>query len=259
MEDNIGVEKILCTLRSLDFFYSIVYNSGELIQLLRKEKNMVKITGDTHGEPIRLLELLFDMNSGDTLIVTGDFGYVMKNNYEERDFLDQIEDFDVNICFCDGNHENFDAIEACEQLMWNGGKVHKIRKNIFHLMRGQVFTIEGAKYFTMGGAYSTDRYMRTKGIGWWERELPDNDEYNEASNNLSANQMEVDYIITHTAPKEIISMMGYDPINRDMELTGFLEWVMYSVKYKRWFFGHFHEDREIGKKFRALMFDEIII
>jgi hypothetical protein len=44
-----------------------------------------------------------------------------------------------------------------------------------------------------------------------------------------------------------------------MELTGFLEWVMYFVKYKRWFFGHFHEDREIGKKFRALMFDEIII
>ena len=39
---------------------------------------------------------------------------------------------------------------------WNGGKVHKIADNIIHLMRGQVFDIDGIRFFTMGGASSHD-------------------------------------------------------------------------------------------------------
>lgn len=40
--------------------------------------------------------------------------------------------------------------------MWNGGKVHKIKSSIIHLMRGQVFSIAGKKIFTFGGAQSHD-------------------------------------------------------------------------------------------------------
>lgn len=51
--------------------------------------------------------------------------------------------------------------------------------------------------------------------------------------------------------------MGYDPNPHDMELTGFLEWVMYKAQYDEWFFGHWHEDRNI-EKFHALLFEYII-
>lgn len=34
-------------------------------------------------------------------------------------------------------------------------------KNILHLIRGQVFEIEGKKIFTFGGAYSIDIYEKT--------------------------------------------------------------------------------------------------
>ena len=35
---------------------------------------------------------------------------------------------------------------------WHGGKVHRIRPHVLHLMRGQIFELEGCRFFTMGGA-----------------------------------------------------------------------------------------------------------
>ena len=70
-------------------------------------------------------------------------------------------------------------------------------------MRGQVFEID----FTMG-AYSIDRYMRFEGLSYWKGELPDNSEYREASENLKEHDFKVDYVLTHTAPREIIRWMG---------------------------------------------------
>ena len=163
--------------------------------------------------------------------------------------------YGYTICFCDGNHENFPAIYSYPTEIWNGGRVHRIRKNIIHLMRGQVFDIEGKKFFTMGGAYSIDKYMRLENVSWWKEELPTNSEYREATSSLKECENHVDYIITHTAPTEIIRRMGYSPDAHDAELCGFLEWVMHEVKFEKWFFGHWHIDNAIYDKFRAIHFD----
>lgn len=220
---------------------------------------MIRFTGDTHGEHNRFSALrAFDEESwteNDTLIVCGDFGYIFSDDPIEHIFLDKLEQKKYTICFCCGNHENFDALYRYEEEIWNGGRVHRIRKNIYHLMRGQVFTIEGKRIFTFGGAYSIDRYMRTEHISWWRQELPCKEEYAEATKNLDLCNREVDYIVTHTAPTEIIRRMGYDPNYPDAELTDFLERVMHTVTYKQWFFGHWHRDREIDEKHRALWYD----
>lgn len=67
---------------------------------------------------------------------------------------------------------------------WNGGKVHQIRPSVLHLMRSQVFTIDGVKFFTMGGAFSHDKQFRKEGVSWWSQELPSCEEYEEAERNL---------------------------------------------------------------------------
>lgn len=41
----------------------------------------------------------------------------------------------------DRNHENYDILNLYSVSIWNSGKVHRIRKNVFHLMRGRVFNI----------------------------------------------------------------------------------------------------------------------
>ncbi len=220
---------------------------------------MVHVTGDTHGEISRFSETFLQGESewtkDDYIIVCGDFGFIFYDNEEEEKKLDLLEKKLYNILFVDGNHENFNALSGYPVEEWNGGKIHRIRKNIIHLMRGQCFTIEGKKYFTMGGAYSIDRGMRQKDVSYWDAEIPNNSEYAQASATVFANSKKFDYIITHTAPREIIMRLGYYPDPHDMELTGYLEWIMHECEFTRWFFGHFHEDENLyGEKFRALFY-----
>ena len=218
---------------------------------------MIYVTGDTHGDIIRFIENNMedsDWTQDDFLIICGDFGFVFLDSEQERQKLDYLETKPYTICFCDGNHENFSKLFSYPQEEWNGGKVNRIRNNVFHLMRGQVFLIDGKKIFTMGGAYSIDRYMRTLNKSYWEEELPNNGEYREAIQNLKEHNNSVDVIITHTAPREIIRRMGKYPDVHDMELTGFLEWVMYEVKFDHWYFGHWHMDKVIDKKYTAIYF-----
>ena len=49
--------------------------------------------------------------------------------------------------------------------------------------------------------------------------------------------------------------MGKYPDAHDMELTGFLEWIMYEVKFEHWYFGHWHMDKTIDEKYTAIYFN----
>ncbi len=220
---------------------------------------MICITGDLHGDINRFSETFIpneaSLTENDYLIICGDFGFIFANDDEENEWLDVLEKKPYNILWVDGNHENFDVINKYPVEIWNGGKVHRIRRNILHLMRGQIFIIEDKTFFTMGGAYSIDKYMRKEGISWWPQEIPNEEEYKEATRTLLMYKNKIDYIITHTAPREIVRRMGYYPDAHDMELTGFLEWVMYECDFKHWYFGHWHEDKDVGDDFTALYYD----
>ncbi len=224
---------------------------------------MIYITGDIHGDINRFspdyLPGEDHFTENDFIIICGDFGFIFADDEEEKEWLDRLSEKPYTILWCCGNHENFHALYKYPTEVRYGGKVHRIRKNIFHLMRGQIFTIEEKKFFSFGGAYSIDRYMRKKNVSYWDEEIPNNEEYDEAVKNLNENGKSVDYIITHTAPKEIIRKMGYYPDHHDMELTGFLEWIMYECKFSHWYFGHWHEDKEIDDKFTALYYQTVRI
>ncbi|MBQ8685336.1 MAG: metallophosphoesterase [Clostridia bacterium] len=220
---------------------------------------MIYFTGDTHGERARFSDgkRLGDSawTKDDYLIVCGDFGYVMYDDEAERAFLDELAKKPYTICFCDGNHENFTTLNAYPCEVWNGGRVHKIRPNILHLMRGQIYTLQGKKIFVMGGAYSIDKATKKNQGLHWEEELPVASEYQEAIDNLRAAAHKVDYIVSHTAPQRIIRLMGFYPDGHDAELTGFLDWVLSETAFKKWYFGHWHMDKEITDRVRALWLD----
>ena len=222
---------------------------------------MINLTGDTHGEWERFSELSAqgeeNWTDKDYLIVLGDFGYAKEENKERLDKLEREKKY--TICFCDGNHENFEYINFCPIEMWNGGEVHRIRKNIIHLKRGQVYKIDGKVFFVFGGGYSRDRWRREKNVSYWEEEMPCDEEYKVAIESLKKVNFKVDYIITHTAPREAIYRMGCIPDPHEQELNGFLDWVMYETEFKQWFFGHWHRQQTVeagaGKHLRAMYFD----
>lgn len=195
----------------------------------------------------------------DKLIICGDFGYISDDSYKERQFLRFLAEKPYQILFIDGNHENFTLINEYPVEEWNGGKVHVIRRNrdgvpkIIHLMRGQVFTIEGKKIFTMGGAYSIDKYMRTPYRSWWPEEMPTDEEMKEAISNLEKHKNEVDYIITHTAPEQTMCIF-HSIDTHEKPLNNFLEWVRENVKYRHWYMGHLHKELDVWKNQTILWF-----
>ena len=226
---------------------------------------MIYVTGDTHGELSRFYERCMPGESkwtgDDKLIVCGDFGFVWYGRSDpagyrsNQDALDSLAARPYEILFVDGNHENFDVLNEYPVVEKYGNEVHKIRDNIFHLQRGRIYTIEDRTFFTFGGAYSVDKYMRREGASWWRQELPTNEEYHLASDSLKNADYAVDYIISHTAPQTIIRMMNNVPHPADSELTGFFDWVWHETKFRKWFFGHWHGDSEIAEKARLLWFD----
>lgn len=208
---------------------------------------MIYITGDRHGENNGFSEEMLPgqsfWTSEDVLIVTGDFGYVFlggDRNRLERQKLDELSQKPYQILFCDGNHEGFDYLETYPEEERFGAPVRKIRDNIFWLQRGYCYTIAGKTFFVMGGAYSVDyayRMYYESRYGdkvWFAQELPSKEEYSRAAATLKACNYQVDYIVTHTAPKSIIPrVINQYPDGHDAELTGFLDWVYHKVTFQK--------------------------
>lgn len=232
------------------------------------------ITGDCHGDYTRFAMHFFptqkELTRDDFVIVAGDFGY-WDNSPEQRYWRKWLSEKPFTVLFVDGNHENFDMLNALPVEEWHGGFVHKISENIIHLMRGQVFNINNKKWFTMGGAPSHDiqdgildpaaadypekrkafvkthAMFRIKGVSWWPEEMFSEEQKEEAIKNLSKVNHHVDYIITHEAPQNIVFQLSNGMYPPNPTSQWLYENVFFSVKYEKWFCGHHHQDRSFAK------------
>lgn len=220
---------------------------------------MIYVTGDTHipGDIHKLSSKRFKptKDTAAYLIICGDFGGVWDNGKEEKYWLKWLDSKDFITLFVDGNHENFELLYQFPTVEMFGGRVRKISPKVYHLMRGQVYTIEGKRFFTFGGAASHDREYRKEGLNWWKEELPNEKELEEARANLKATDLKVDCVITHCAPLSLQNALA--PQYANNALTDFLEEVKEKLEYKKWFFGHYHTDRIIDGKHCAL-FERVV-
>ena len=220
---------------------------------------MIYVTGDTHGNFRRFQPEYFPEQAGvtknDVVIIAGDFGGVWFGDSRDDETLDWLERLPFTLAFVCGNHENYDALERYPVAEWHGSKVHRVRPHVLHLMRGQVFELESYRFFTMGGAKSHDTNHRINHISWWRQELPSDEEYSEALQNLERYNWQVDYIITHCAPTSI-ALMGSRHNEAD-RLTDFLQEVRERAKYYYWLFGHYHDNKAVDEK-HILMWKQIV-
>lgn len=215
----------------------------------------------THGtidlQKVKDWELDRAPTTNDILIICGDFGGVWYGSKKDDVELNWWADRQFTTLFVDGNHENHDALLKYPVVNIYGGRAHQIRPNLFHLMRGEVYNIDGKKFFAMGGARSTDRQYRIPYVSWWPNEMPDSVEIDNAIENLNKNNWEVDYIITHCTDSRLLNK-----IDNSFEadgLTKFLDFVKYDkkLKYKKHYFGHYHIDINLTDKDTAL-YDNIL-
>lgn len=221
---------------------------------------MIFMTGDVHAEhDIRKLNMKnFPMQRtltrNDHLFVAGDFGLVWDGSKQERYWRNWLKSKNFMVLFVDGNHENFDMLEQYPVEEWCGGKVRRIEENILHLMRGQVFEVEGKKIFTFGGAQSTDKENRIIGRSWWPQEIPNYRELDEACENLARHNYRVDFVLTHTAPTHVVDILA--SYRREDPTCRMLDLINKSLTFRKWFFGHFHVDVDLEKYY--CLYEKII-
>lgn len=221
---------------------------------------MIYLAADIHGyiRLGRLKELLrpYTVTSSDYLIILGDAGIVWSET-EHKEVQTFYESLPLSTLFVDGNHENFDLLDTYPIIKCLGGTVHKISDKIFHLMRGEIYTIEGKTFFTFGGGFSLKKLMNSSPVTLWEREMPNETEYKNGLKNLEAHNFKVDYMISHVAPKRMADAMCIPLIDREVELNNYLDEVRSKTTFQKWFFGHHHKDRD-GENWSAI-YDRIVL
>ena len=225
---------------------------------------MIYITGDTHADFRRFNTRNFPEQRGitkdDYVIVCGDFGIWDGSRRENHD-MDWLDGKPFTTLFVDGNHENFDLLNRYPVTQWHGGRVHIIRPNVIHLMRGQIYGIDGKRIFTFGGGLSIDKSCRTPYISWWPEEEPSTAEMALALDNLAKVGNRVDYIITHACPQSIMRnvLCNIQPmLQMDCVCEKFLDRILDTVSYEMWYCGHYHMDVYIGQYNLQVLYQSII-
>ncbi len=249
---------------------------------------MIFVTGDTHGDfKSRFNSEAFpeqkQMTKEDYLIICGDFGGIWETGGEsktEKWWLDWFDSRPFTTLFIDGNHENHERLATYPVKEWNGGKVHEIRGSVLHLMRGQVFTLQGKTFFAFGGAASHDidggilepddpdykvnlriamqgtLPFRINHVSWWKEEMPSAEEMEEGLRNLAAHNNTVDFIVTHCCSSSTQAFLGGSFYKPDAATT-YLEQIKNTVSYKKWFFGHYHDNRNVFDK-ELLLYEQLV-
>ena len=224
---------------------------------------MIWLCGDTHGDiDLEKVEdyfeevLMFEtVSKDDYLIILGDVGVCWDGGANDNAIRNHLQKLPCTVLWVDGNHENFDLLEEFPvEEDWNGGKVQFIEEDIIHLMRGQVYTLEGKKFFTFGGGHSIDKALRIPGRSWWPQEMPTEREYEEGLRNLERVDNQVDYILTHTCPGHIAGLLATKLYHGEEELQEYLDDISQEVDFSMWYFGHWHID-QTEDRYRCLMYD----
>ena len=224
------------------------------------------VTGDTHGDLNRIYDWVnrfnFD-NENISIIILGDAGICWrkdKKDIEEKIYFHE-NNYNFHIWFIDGNHENFDILKSYKP---NESGIVDISSHIHYIPRGTGMAIEtenGIKtILCCGGADSIDKFRRTPHLSWWSDETITQEDIDK-----SLEYKKVDYILTHCCPYDIfkeysVYLITLSNINQmDVEHTSelMLNKLASAVDYDKWFFAHYHIDKQLNDKYRCVLNDFI--
>ena len=267
---------------------------------------MIYATGDTHASFQRFNTECFpeqkELTRKDLVLIAGDFGGIwhptsphplrpererLKALKNENFWLDWLAEKNCTFCFVLGNHENWNRYDSDEfpVVDFYGGKAHRLRENVYHLMSGYVFDIDGYTIFAFGGAgshdiwegildradYASDEafkkaykdwrshkvFFRVKDYTWWERESkPTEEEIARGWKNLEAHHNKMNLILTHCLPESIQAIISKGAYSGDA-LTHYLQEVADKVEFDHWISGHYHQNVTVMKKYHIL-YEQIV-
>ena len=232
------------------------------------------ITGDKHRNFDRVKKFCHDMNTRrqDVLIILGDAGFNYYDDNRDDELKKEISALNITLFCLHGNKENRPQNVGTYGIRsFCGGKVYYEPKypNIYFAIDGEIYTFEGKKYMTVGGAHSVDK-MRCleEGTPFWYDEMPDDTVKITVEKNLHNEGNKIYGMMTHTCPIDYLptemfmstkqnasikrkpqkakAKKPFEPdIDRSTEI--WLGEIEKKLDYEVWFCGHYHVDKKIDR------------
>ena len=184
------------------------------------------VIGDVHGKLSQYFELI--KNTHDSICV-GDFGFKKQWDNLHASCTDRHK---INM----GNHDYYPYLNTSPNSV------------------GDWSYNSGYNLFTVRGANSIDKHLRTEGVDWFSNEELTYAEGCEAYDNYI--QLKPEIVITHDCPQNICKQLSSHHALYEMSTTRQLLQAMFEAyQPKLWLFGHHHMSKEIiteGCKFKCL-------
>lgn len=86
--------------------------------------------------------------------------------------------------------------------------------------------------------------------------MPSQEEKDEGRRNLEENDYTVDYIVSHCSASSTAALISHGEFKPDI-LTMYLEEIRQKINFKKWFFGHYHQNRNVNAN-EILLYEQII-
>lgn len=227
------------------------------------------IAGDIHGVWGPLNSLIYRTNV-EIILQCGDFGWWPKFHDTTQIWSGEYEDIsdeiigdpfqrmmakrvpktwdqfglnnkDVKIYWCDGNHEDhWDLISERNYMK----APCEMMPNVYYMKRGSVLQLPDKRnVLFIGGGDSIDKNMRSIGVDWFPEELISQRDIRDLPD------IKIDIVISHTCPiefhKEVITKGFWEDkqiyIDKIKDPSAYaLSHVLYKYKPSLWYFAHFH-------------------
>lgn len=213
---------------------------------------MIYVTGDTHGDISRFKSKGFHkLKKDDYIIVCGDFGFVWDGSKNEMSNIRWLSKRKYKILFVEGAHENFEMLNKYPTVDFMGGRARQISENIYQLMRGEIYEIDGKRIFAFGGGDDEELELSDIHECIDFQRLPTEIECAAARQKLESVEDSIDYIVTYDVGLKLRSLLKMES-NCFNNLHAFLNEVALKCKFKTWFFGCFHMDKRIPPIYHAV-------
>ena len=218
-------------------------------------------SGDCHGNidiskfNTREFPVQDELIRDDIVWILGDFGVCWDGGRQDKVIQDWWERKNFTVISTIGNHDNTDIILNLPVVEKYGGRLYKVRDNIYYADNG-IFNINGLRILNINGADSIDKDRRKEGFNWWpEEEITPQRVSNILRMIDESGEDKFDYVFSHTGGSFITNYLHFRPMPSDIQLDR----ILMNIRFERHYTGHYHIDTYIDRYTRIFHNDIVEI
>lgn len=235
----------------------------------------IYVIADIHGSTTCLKTIIenskVNLTKDDFVIIAGDAGLTY-GPFTIGSLKKYMKDFPCTWIIMRGNHDTRYWRDYFKNDRWEVDGNYLYQKkypNIKYVKdEGSVENIQGYNFLFVPGCYSIDKYIRLENdLPYEEEEELTDEELKDIIDYVQKDYDDIDFVIGHTFPRKLepyikdlfIPTVVQDFVSKRTEnaLDEIMHYINSGKKFKHYFGGHFHDDRELATKY-TMVFNKML-